>query len=51
MKIGKIAGGSEYRIDEELKNLPIFGVKFRFFKFKTFWKFVNFSDCKILKIW
>ena len=32
MGIGEIARSAEYRIDEQLQNLPIFGAKFSFFK-------------------
>ena len=35
MRIGKIASGAEYRMDEQLQNSLIFQVV-------KFWKFVNF---------
>ena len=30
MRFGKIASGVDYRIDEQLKNLPIFGISIIF---------------------
>ena len=30
MRIGKIASGADYRMNEELKNLPIFGISIIF---------------------
>ena len=34
MRIRKIASSAEYQMDEKFQNLPIFGAKFWFFKFK-----------------
>ena len=50
MRIGEIASSAEYRIDEQLQNLSICGVKFWFSNFKKFWKFFNFPISKIPKI-
>ena len=45
MRIGKIASSAEYRMDKQFQNL-----NFEFSKLNKFWKFVNFSSCKILEI-
>ena len=34
MRIGEITNSAEYRMDEQNQNLPIFGVKFWFYKLK-----------------
>ena len=36
MRIGEVANSAEYRVDEQFQNLPIFGVKFWFFKLEIF---------------
>ena len=41
MRIGEMASGEEYRMGEELENLPIFGVKFLFSKLKKIPKTQN----------
>ena len=46
MRIGEIASGEEYRMDEQFQNFLTFE---NFLQLKRFWKFVNFSSCKILK--
>ena len=49
MRIGKIASGAEYRINEPFQNLSILGISI-ILQIKKFWKFVNFPNCKILEI-
>ena len=34
MRIGESTSSADYRMDEQLQSLPIFGVKFWFSKFK-----------------
>ena len=57
MRIGKIANSAEYRVDEQLQNLPTSRVKFQFSKLNNsinslifgivkFEKFVNFFNWK-----
>ena len=46
MRIGKIAGDSEYWIDEQFENLPIFGNSI-VFQIEKFWQFVGFPSCEI----
>ena len=50
MRIGKIVSGAEYRMDEQFQNLLIFRILI-VFRIEFFFKFVNFSSCKILKFW
>ena len=52
MRIGKITSSAEYRMNEQFKNLPIFGVKFAFSKLKKIPKssyiLISISD-KLIK--
>ena len=47
IRIGEIASGAEYRMDENFQNLPIFGAKFRFSNLK---KSENFPNIIIPKV-
>ena len=61
MRIGKIASSAEFRMDKWFQNFPIFGISIflqhrknsenlLIFQVVKFWKFFNFSSCKILEI-
>ena len=50
MRICEITKSAEYRIHEQNQNLPIFGVKFWFYKFKKKSNnFPNFTISRIIK--
>ena len=47
MRIGEITNSSEYQMDKQNQNLPIFGIKLWFSELKK--KFLNFKISKIIK--
>ena len=50
MRNGEITSGAEYRMNEQLKKFPIFGVSI-VFQVVKFWKLVNFPNCYESIIW
>ena len=49
MRMGKISNSAEYRMNEQLQNLPIFRANFWFYKLEEFWIFLIFQFSKIKK--